>query len=260
MPDPTPAYPAQNRPLEGRVIIVTGASGGLGAQFAHAISQAGGHVIGAARRRENLLKLADSIEGFTPVQCDVTEASDQDQLVAQTLEKFGRIDGLVNNAGVVKLATALKEPVSEFRRVVETNLVAPFALAQAVAKTMREQEVAGSIVNITSIAATRSTSFQAMASYAASKAGLVGLTRELAQQWARYSIRVNSIAPGPFVSDMGDEYKSGPIADLMNQRIPLGRVGQTGELDGALLYLLGDASTYVTGHNLVVDGGMTTTG
>lgn len=248
------------QPLAGKTVVVTGASSGLGAQFSRAIHQAGGHVVAAARRLESLEKLADSLERCTVVQCDVTDANDRDRLMSRVTDEFGQLDGLVNNAGVVNWATALKEDVDDFRRVMEVNVVAPFALAQSAASIMRNQEDGGAIVNISSIIAMRSISFQPFTSYAASKAAVAGLTRELAQQWARYGIRVNAIAPGPFPSEMGEAYESGPIADKTSERIPMGRVGRDGELDGALIYLLSAASSYVTGQTIVVDGGMIITG
>jgi len=245
--------------LDGKVVVLTGASSGLGEQFARALDASGASVVLAARRRDRLDELASTLERAHVVQCDVAVAGDRADLVAAAVDTFGRIDGLVNNAGITNVAPALRESDDEFRRVLEVNLVAPFALSRDVVRVMREHG-GGSIVNIASINALVALPTTPEAGYAASKAGLAGLTRELAAQWARYGVRVNAIGPGAFVSEMtGDHFVEGPIAEMLKLRIPLGRAGAAGELDGLLTLLLSDESSYLTGQLIAVDGGHTIT-
>jgi len=242
--------------LADRVVVVTGASSGLGAQLARALAGAGAVPVLAARRAERLEALCAEIDGADAIACDVTDAAGRERLVATVLERHGRIDGLVNNAGVGGSGPALKVPADAFADVLAVNLVAPYALSCLVAEQMRER--GGAIVNVASVMGLRSISQIADAAYVASKAGLIGLTRELASQWARYAIRVNAVAPGFFASEMtaglGDDAEAFP--DWLVTQIPLGRGGRPGELDAAILFLLGGGSSFVTGHVLSVDGGM----
>ena len=246
--------------LAGKVVVLTGASSGIGEQFARALDVAGASVVLAARRRERLDELASTLERAHVVQCDVAEPPDRADLIAAAVDTFGRIDGLVNNAGITNVAPALRETDDDFRRVLEVNLIAPFALSRDVARVMRENPEGGSIVNIASINSLVALPTTPEAGYAASKAGLAGLTRELAAQWARYKIRVNAIGPGAFVSEMtGNHFVEGPIAEMLKMRIPLGRPGRAGELDGLLTLLLSDEASYLTGQLIAVDGGHTIT-
>ena len=171
----------------------------------------------------------------------------------------GRIDGLVNNAGIGAAGPALRTSVEAFAQVLDVNLIAPYALSFLVAGQMRGGG-ARSIVNVASVMGLRSIAQIADAAYVASKAGLIGLTRELASQWGRYGIRVNAVAPGFFASEMtaelGDDADSFPA--WLTEQIPLGRGGHAGELDQSILYLLGPGSSFVTGQVLSVDGGMAT--
>jgi NAD(P)-dependent dehydrogenase (short-subunit alcohol dehydrogenase family) len=173
------------------------------------------------------------------------------------LERFGAIYGLVNNAGVNHVAPALKEDIADFRRVLEVNLVAPFAMSQVVAPIMRKSG-SGCIVNITSTAATHWSSFSPEAAYVTAKSGLAGLTRELATQWARYGIRVNSLAPGAFVTEMvTDTFMGTDAGQGLIRSIPMGRAGSAAELVASLIFLLQPANSYITGQSIVVDGGLT---
>jgi NAD(P)-dependent dehydrogenase (short-subunit alcohol dehydrogenase family) len=242
--------------LDGRVVVVTGASSGLGVQFAESLHAAGASLVLVARRADRLEALAARLDGAFAVPGDLGEADVPQRVVDAALARFGRIDGLVNNAGITNVAPALRETAAEFRHVVEINLVAPFALSQAAALAMRESG-GGSIVNIASIVGLQAMQPLPEAGYAASKAGLIGLTRELATQWARYDIRVNALAPGGFNSEMTQEAfeEHGAFGEYMKTRVPLGRSGRPGELDGMLRVLLHPASSYVTGQVIAVDGG-----
>jgi NAD(P)-dependent dehydrogenase (short-subunit alcohol dehydrogenase family) len=245
--------------LDGAVVILTGASSGLGVQLARALDSAGAQVVLAARRTERLSELAERLrsEPLT-VRCDVTAEADRARLVESTLDRFGRVDGLINNAGITTVAPALREGVEAFRNVLDVNLVAPFALSLLVANHMRDVG-GGAIVNVASIAGLRALHRIPEAGYTASKAGLINLTRELAAQWGRYEIRVNAVAPGQFQSEMTEGLfdTQGVLPDWVRERIPLGRAGRSRELDGAVLFLLHPCSSYVTGQTLAVDGGAT---
>ncbi|WP_033288966.1 SDR family NAD(P)-dependent oxidoreductase [Amycolatopsis jejuensis] len=248
-----------NRPLAEQVVVITGASSGLGRRMAHAVSAAGASVVVAARRVERLKDLADDLPSATAVACDVSVDEDRVRLIDTALDRYGRLDGLVNNAGISAPGPASRETVETFRRQLEINLVAPFALAGLAARAMRANPGGGrSIVNIGSIMGLRSTAPMPEAGYVASKAGLHGLTRELASQWGRHGIRVNALAPGFFPSEMTDGLVSGDgsAPDWITQGTALGRLGRPEDLDGALVFLL--SASFVTGHTLVVDGGFTT--
>jgi NAD(P)-dependent dehydrogenase (short-subunit alcohol dehydrogenase family) len=244
--------------LDGHVVIVTGASSGLGEQLGRALAAAGAVPILAARRAERLSALREQIPGADSVTCDVTDDADRRRLVEAVIERHGRIDGLINNAGAGATAPALRTSAETFARVVDLNLVAPFALSCLVADRMRADGGGRSIVNIASVMGLRSIGEIPDAAYVASKAGIIGLTRELASQWGRYGIRVNAVAPGFFASEMTAELGEDPeqFPDFLLKRTPLGRGGRSGELDAAVLYLLGPGSSFVTGNVLSVDGGM----
>jgi NAD(P)-dependent dehydrogenase (short-subunit alcohol dehydrogenase family) len=243
-----------DRLLEERVVVLSGASSGIGAQLVGALARAGARMVLGARRLDRLEELAAELDNCVPVECDVTVEDDRQRLIETAVQRFGRIDGLVNNAGFSIVKPALSESVEDFTRIIEINLVAPFALAQLAAREMKGH--GGAIVNVASIAAFRATHLPT-AGYTASKAGLVGLTRELAAQWARYEIRVNAVAPGWFETELTSPLFENGAPDWMVAAAALRRPGRTGELDGAVTYLLSEQSSYVTGHTLVVDGGLT---
>lgn len=242
--------------LDGRTAIVTGASSGIGARFARVLREAGADVVVAARRLDRLEALAAEVEGVVPVACDVADDAQCEALVSAAAEQFGRIDVLVNNAGISDPLPAEDEPVATFRRIVDVNLTATFLLSQLAGRHMLVQDEGGSIVNIASILGIVGAGQIPQASYTASKAGVVNLTRELAAQWGRRGVRVNAIAPGWFPTEMTtDLFNNDRSVQWVRRRTPMGRGGQVHELDGALLFLASDASSYVTGQVIAVDGG-----
>jgi len=241
------------------VVILTGASSGLGRQLAGGLHGAGGRLALVARRRERLQELEREFgETVLGIPADVTDDTAPEQIVQATPGRFGPIDGLVNNDGITNVTPALRESMTDFRRVIETNLVAPFALARAAAATMRHSG-GGSIVNVSSIVGLIALTPLPEASYAAAKAGLIGLTRELATQGARYRIRVNAVAPGAFSTDMtGNVYEpAGNLGAHIQARVPLAREGHEGELNAIVQVLLHPATEYLTGQVIAVDGGYT---
>ena len=244
--------------LDGRVAIVTGASSGLGERFARVLAGAGAQVVVTARRLDRLERLAAELDGAVPVACDLSTSADLELPVQRAIEACGRVDVLVNNAGIESSAPALEEDTERFRQVLEVNLVAPFVLARTAARNMLERGAGGSIVNVASILGLVGVGRPPQGAYTASKGGLVNLTRELSAQWASSGVRVNAIAPGFFESEMTEELFSderGP--KWVARHTPMRRHGHVHELDGALLFLAGDASSYVTGQILAVDGGWT---
>lgn len=243
--------------LRGRVAIVTGASSGLGVAFARGLAEAGADIVLGARRAERLDGTRELVEDTgrraLAVPTDVARQPDCQALVDAAMTEFGRVDVLVNNAGIGTAVPATHETVEQFQRVIDVNLSGCYWMAQACAKVMRP---GSSIVNISSVLGL-TTAGLPQAAYSASKAGLLGLTRDLAQQWTgRRGIRVNALAPGFFASEMTDQYRPGYL-DKQLPRIPIGRTGDPAELTAAVLFLASDAASYVTGQTLAVDGGLT---
>lgn len=244
--------------LHNQVAIVTGASSGLGWRFAQCLHAAGATVVVAARRLDRLEALAIELgDRVVPVACDVSEDADRHRLVATALERFGRVNVLINNAGISRSAPAEDEPVESFRETLEVNLVAPFHLAQLVAREML-QRGSGVIVNIASILAVVASAPISQAGYCASKAGLAHLTRELSAQWAPRGVRVNAIAPGWFASEMTQEiWDDERSVRFVRRNTPAGRYGQPEELDAVLMLLVGSGGSFIHGQTIVVDGGWT---
>jgi NAD(P)-dependent dehydrogenase (short-subunit alcohol dehydrogenase family) len=243
--------------LHGKTAVVTGASSGLGARFTSVLAAAGATVFAAARRLDRLTALAASDSRIHPIACDVSHEQDRARLAETVHAETGRFDVLVNNAGTSGSTRAAEETAQDFADVLAVNLVAPFHLARLIAEA--DSPAHGkSIVNVSSILGLVSAAPLGGASYAASKAGLIGLTRELAGQWGPSGVRVNALAPGWFHSEMtealfADERSSQWVA----KNTMLRRGGQGAELDGALLFLASEASSYCTGQVLAVDGGWT---
>ncbi|WP_072803213.1 SDR family NAD(P)-dependent oxidoreductase [Rhodococcoides yunnanense] len=243
--------------LTGRVAVVTGASSGLGLGFARTLAAAGATVYAAGRRLDRLIALSGEVPGIVPVRCDVTDDGDRKALVDRAISDTGRLDVLINNAGRPGPPNAEDETLEGFHSILDLNLAAGFHLATyAVAKIPAENHA--SIINISSVVGLVSTAPIGGASYAASKAGTLGLTRELAGQWGRRGVRVNSIVPGWFDTEMTDGlFSNDKSAGWVRRNTMLGRGGVEGEIDGAVLFLASDASSYMTGQTLVVDGGWT---
>ena len=244
--------------LDDRVAVVTGASGGLGARFARVLHAAGATVVVAARRTERLDALAADLgDRVVPVTADISDDADCERIVEVALTVDGAIDVLVNNAGIGAPMPAEVEPADTFRQVMDVNVNGLFVLAQLVGRHMIERG-RGSIVNLASILGVVASAPIKQASYCASKGAVVNLTRELGAQWARKGVRVNALAPGWFPSEMTADMWEDPSAmDFVRRNCPMGRGGDEHELDGALLFLASDASSYVTGQILTVDGGWT---
>ncbi|MDX1872982.1 SDR family oxidoreductase [Mycolicibacterium sp. 120266] len=245
--------------LDGKVVIVTGASSGLGVAFAQAFAEAGADVAIGARRTEMLAQTAELVTAagrrVLPVRTDVADPASCQNLVDATVAEFGKVDVLINNAGVGTAVPATRETPDEFRRVVDVNLNGSYWMAQACGRIMQP---GSSVINIASVLGI-TTAGLPQAAYAASKAAVIGLTRDLAQQWgSRKGIRVNSLAPGFFRSEMTDAYKPGYL-DAQMARVILGRTGEPVELAATAVWLASAAGAYFTGQTLAVDGGLTIT-
>jgi NAD(P)-dependent dehydrogenase (short-subunit alcohol dehydrogenase family) len=245
--------------LDDRVAIVTGASSGLGVAFAQGLAEAGADVVLGARRADRLEETAELVRKAgrraLAVTTDVADPGSCTALVEAAMSGFGRVDVLVNNAGVGTAVPATRETPEQFRSVIDVNLNGCYWMAQACGRVMQP---GSSIINISSVLGL-TTAGLPQAAYAASKAGLIGLTRDLAQQWTgRKGIRVNAIAPGFFASEMTEQYPDGYL-ESQEGRIPVGRKGDPAELAAAVVFLASDAAGYVTGQTLPVDGGMTIT-
>lgn len=253
--DPTAAFR-----LDDKVVLITGASSGLGARFARVASAAGATVVVTARRAERLAELVDELDDAHAVEVDLTAPGGPEACVARSIELAGRIDVLINNAGISQVAPALDFSTEDFRHEIEIDLVAPFALARDVARDAITNGRSASIINIGSILGEVGGGKLRVPGYAAAKGGLHNLTRELASQWGRKGVRVNAIAPGWFETEMNDAmFSDGGGQAYMEAGAAMGRPGIEGELDGAMLYLASDASSFVTGHVLQVSGGWTAT-
>ena len=246
--------------LTGKTAIVTGGSRGIGVEMAEGLAEAGASLMLCARRAEWLNETVEQFrqQGF-PVEgktADVSKAEDVQAVVDETVRKFGKVDILINNAGVSWGAMPEDMPLEKWQKVLDVNLTGCFLMAQAVGREMLRQG-SGSIINIASISGlTSSANGPFYSGYVASKAGLIGLTRELAASWGRKGIRVNAIAPGFFHSRLADA-----VIDLYERSIQennvIPRVGNEGELKGVTVFLASDASSYITGQTIAVDGGMT---
>ena len=239
--------------LSGRVALVTGASAGLGRHFALTIARAGAFVILAARRESELSTVAEAIRA-TGGQCstlllDIADAAQ----IAGLGDRLATVDILVNNAGVTREASALNQSEADWDAVIDTNLKGMFLLSQVVARAMQAHGRGGSIINVASILGLRQAG--GVVSYAVSKAGAIQLTKVMALELARFGIRVNALAPGYVETDLNAAFWETEPGKAMIRRIPQRRLGQLEHLDGPLLLLASEASAYMTGSVLTVDGG-----
>lgn len=243
--------------LEGRTALVTGASQGLGAHFAQKLAASGAKVAVAARKRADCEALAERIcaDGGTAmaVTLDVTDSLSAEGALDSVIQAWGRLDILVNNAGVTSTKALLEEEEAVWDRIMDTNLKGAFLMGQAAARAMARDGKGGTIVNVASILGHRVAGH--VSAYCASKAGLVQLTKSMALEWARHKIRANALCPGYVETDLNRDFFASEAGAALVKRIPYRRLGQVSDLDGPLLFLCSDASAYVTGTSLVVDGG-----
>ena len=242
--------------LDGKIALVTGASSGIGAQTVKLFSSLGAKVIAAARREDRLQDLANQYPDVMAVRCDVGVEEDCKNLVDTIINEYGKIDILINNAGISDPIPALEEDLDLFKRVIQIDLISCFHLAQLCAQHMETQESGGAIVNVASIHGFVGSSPNNQPGYTAAKGGLINLTRELALEWARHGIRVNAIAPGYITTELTDEMIAGESGRKWIERnTPMRRPGEVTELDGAMLLLASDAGSYITGETIAIDGG-----
>ena len=273
MPAPSPSPAAESAPahapdaatdfsVAGRVIVVTGASSGIGRSIAAELARAGAQVAAVARRADRLEGLAAEVQGITPLACDLFDPIERERLVPQVVERLGPIYGLVNNAGLTgRGVPATREPMDEIQAMLEINLKAPLDLAVRCLSSMRELGK-GAVVNITTMATliTMGT-YIPQVGYCSSKSGLAHMTRELATQWARHNVRVNAIAPGWIASEMTDNSNLTDIGvpAWIDGRLAIRRPGQGVDIARAVQFLLSDASSFITGQEIAVDGGYSIT-
>ncbi|MGC2695330.1 MAG: SDR family oxidoreductase [Candidatus Angelobacter sp.] len=248
--------------LSGRVAIITGGSIGLGRQMAEALAEMGANLALCARKKERCEEAAHEMEKLgvrvLALACDVKDPANVQQMVDATMAQFGRVDILINNAGISWGAPTDKMTLAEWNKVIETNLTGTFLCAQAAGRIMLKQE-SGKIINMASVAGIRGAppeSVEAIA-YHASKGGVISFTHDLAVKWARHNIQVNAIAPGWFPTHMSEKLIERK-KDYLLGHIPARRFGTDYDLKGAAIFLASDASSYVNGHVLVVDGGQST--
>lgn len=243
----------QSGVLQGRRALITGASSGLGAHFAEVLGKAGAKLVITARRLDSLTEVACrlSAQGIdvSPISLDVTDTPAARQAIAES----GPFDILVNNAGIVRSNPALQQTEDDWDAVIDTNLKGMFIVAQAVAQGMKDSGTGGSIINVASILGLRQAG--AVLPYAVSKAGVVQMTKSMALELPRYGIRVNALAPGYLATDLNRTFFESPPGQAMIARIPMRRLGNLEDLDGPILLLASDASRYMTGSTIVVDGG-----
>lgn len=244
--------------LDDKVVIVTGASAGLGADFATGLATAGADIVICARRADRLAETAGKVKSLdrrcVAIEADVTRVEDCERVVQAAIDAFGGVNVLINNAGIATSAPSTREQPDDFRRVIDVNLMGSYWMAQACGRVMKP---GSSILNISSVLGL-TTAGLPQAAYSSSKAAIIGLTRDLARQWTgRKGIRVNALAPGFFPSEMLDEYEA-EYLDAQVARVPVGRVGHPEELTAAAIFLSSDAASYITGIVLPVDGGLLT--
>lgn len=257
------AYPGLD--ISGKVCLVTGGTSGIGRAVALGFAQAGAKVVAGSTNPEKVATIkAELGAGNDAVKMDVSDAASVKAAVDQVVSKYGRLDAIVNAAGVIKKVPSLEMEPAEFERIVRVNLVGNFIVAQAAGRVMKDQAPnakgqRGAIVNIASL--NSFISLSEVLAYACSKSGVMGLTRGLANEWAQYGIRVNGIAPGVFPTDLNRKLIEGtPRGEWLRKHTPLDRFGDADEIAGAAIYLISDSASYVTGETIIIDGGFLTRG
>jgi NAD(P)-dependent dehydrogenase (short-subunit alcohol dehydrogenase family) len=247
-----------NFSVEGKTAVVTGATSGLGRRFAQILVEAGANVVMVGRRRDRLNELASQLPAgrALPYSCDIAVAKDRDSVLEAAVGNFGQVEILVNCAGIGSASPATEETEEELERLLRVNAIGYFALARRAARSMIDSKTAGSIINISSPAGEFGTAQIPLAAYGASKGAVNAMTRHMATQWAAHGIRVNAISPGWFPSEANQHaFENANFATSVCSRIPMGRLGRRCELDGVLIFLASEASSYLTGQNITVDGG-----
>ncbi|ODM28099.1 short-chain dehydrogenase [Clostridium sp. Bc-iso-3] len=247
--------------LKGRVAVVTGASSGLGVQMAKALAAQGADIVILARRKEKLEKVAEEIRAFgvrcLSIECDVTNIGLIQRAAELTEKEFGKVDILINNAGSGGVASAEETSDEMWNNTINVDLNGVFMVAREFGKIMIKNNY-GRIINISSIYGMVGNMAHPSTAYHAAKGGVVNMTRALAAEWAKYGITVNAICPGYFVTELTQEtLDTEYFTNYMKSTVPVGRYGKEGELDSTAVYLASDASTYVTGAIIPVDGGYT---
>jgi 3-oxoacyl-[acyl-carrier protein] reductase len=238
--------------LEGKVALVTGASRGIGKAIAIALENAGAHVVCISRTAKDVQAVADSLSNASSAACDVSSSESFTELVKSIVEDKGRMDILVNNAGITRDGLILRMKENDWNLVMDINLKGAFNGIKAVMRSMMKQK-SGRIINISSVVGLTGNAGQA--NYAASKAGLIGLTKSTAKELSSRGITVNCIAPGYIATDMTDEL-SDAVKENLNKQIPLGRIGSPDDIAHMALYLASDEAGYITGQTIAVDGGI----
>lgn len=243
--------------LKGKVVVITGASRGLGKSMAVGLAKAGARIVvtDILDTDDAVSEIKEFNDNVLGLSADVTKQSDVEHLVEKTVDRFGSIDILINNAGILKSNNAEDFSEEEWKQIIDVNLTGQFLCAQIIGKQMIKQK-AGRIINISSIAGLAG--YASSVAYSASKAGVISLTKTLASEWGKYNVLVNAVCPGVFATDMTEDYlKDEDFKEMIKTKVPLGRYAKPKELVGTIIYLSSNASDYVTGHALVIDGGWT---